>query len=247
MNKKYCGRSSSVEHQLPKLDRRVQFPSPAIIILGFSFLISALCGCATEPYIAPPLPPQQKITGVYHRVEKGQTLWQISRIYNVDLESIVDINHISASSHIENGQLIFIPSEEKPAPVKRYPSAETTFIWPIEGRVIATFGQNFRNMINKGINVRPINSMDVVASLSGRVAFCSENFGPFGKTIIIEHSNGFSTVYARNAQIMVKAGDSVQKGMVIAKAGSSGRDKDVYLHYEIRKGVIPQNPYYYLP
>ncbi|MGD0335778.1 MAG: LysM peptidoglycan-binding domain-containing M23 family metallopeptidase [Candidatus Omnitrophota bacterium] len=180
-------------------------------------------------------------------MEKGQTLWQISRIYNVDLESIVDINHISASSHIENGQLIFIPSEEKPAPVKRYPSAETTFIWPIEGRVIATFGQNFRNMINKGINVRPINSMDVVASLSGRVAFCSENFGPFGKTIIIEHSNGFSTVYARNAQIMVKAGDSVQKGMVIAKAGSSGRDKDVYLHYEIRKGVIPQNPYYYLP
>ena len=46
---------------------------------------------------------------------------------------------------------------------------------------------------------------------------------------------------------LIKAGDNVQKGAVIAKAGSAVRDKNIYLHFEIRKGHMPQNPYYYLP
>ena len=102
-------------------------------------------------------------------------------------------------------------------------------------------------MLNKGINIQPYSGSDVVAARSGRVVFYADNFGGYGKTIIIEHEDGLSTVYARNQSVFTKAGESVQKGAVIAKAGSAGRDKNTYLHFEIRKGHIAQNPYYYLP
>ncbi|MCM8797173.1 MAG: LysM peptidoglycan-binding domain-containing M23 family metallopeptidase [Candidatus Omnitrophica bacterium] len=219
------------------------YPVFSIITL---YLIINIFGCASPSYIAPSIAPLPKISGTYHRVEKGQTLWQISRMYNVELEEIVSINRIQGSSHIESGQLIFIPSQKRPAVTKGY-SYRDSFIWPVKGMVIATFGQNFRNMINKGINIKPERNLEVIASQNGKVVFCSDDFGPFGKTIIIEHENGFSTVYARNSRLMVKAGDIVQKGAVIAIAGSNDKDKEVYLHFEIRKGSVPQNPYYYLP
>jgi murein DD-endopeptidase MepM/ murein hydrolase activator NlpD len=80
------------------------------------------------------------------------------------------------------------------------------------------------------------------------VVFSSDNLKRFSKTIIIDHGDGFSTVYARNAQILVKPGESVQRGTLIAKVGSNSmRDKNTYLHFEIRKSHIPKNPYFYLP
>ena len=117
----------------------------------------------------------------------------------------------------------------------------------MRGRVITSFGQNSSNTINKGINIKPYSNQDVVAARGGKVVFYSEDFDGFGKTIIIDHGDGLLTVYSRNAQVFIKAGDVVQKGALIAKAGSAGRDKNTYLHFEIRKGHIPQNPYFYLP
>lgn len=184
--------------------------------------------------------------GIYHRVEKGQTLWRISKIYNVDLDEIARTNRIPDATSIEPGQLIFIPSAQK----KQYLSKQTFaegFSWPLKGRVITSFGQTFNDMINKGINMQRVRSEEVIASRSGKVTFYDSNFENFGKTIIIDHGDGFSTVYAKNSEVFVKIGDYVQRGTVIAKVGSSDRDKNTYLHFEIRKGHIPQNPYFYLP
>ena len=164
----------------------------------------------------------------------------------MDLEELARVNRILDSTAIEVAQLLFIPNRQTLKPVTLSYSSED-FIWPIKGRVIAAFGQTYNNMINKGINIQPHSSLDVVASRSGRVVFYADGLGGFGKTIIIEHGDGLSTVYARNSDVFIKAGDSVKKGTVIAKAGSAGRDKNRYLHFEIRKGHMPQNPYYYLP
>lgn len=204
-----------------------------------------ISGCAGTP-ITPAYKPGITTPGIYHRVVKGQTLWRISQIYNTDLDEIAKFNRISDAANIETGQLIFIPGGRKPqyAPKADYSSEE--FIWPVKGRVISTFGQTFNNMINKGINIKPAGNSDVVASRNGKVVFYADNFESFGKTIIIDHSDGFSTVYARNQEVFIKAGDRVQKGTLIARAGSAGRDKDTYLHFEIRKKHLPQNPYFYL-
>ncbi len=188
----------------------------------------------------------QGMPGIYHRVQRGETLWRISKIYNLDLDEIVRANRIPDATNIEVGQLIFIPDRQRPQRLDTNYSGDD-FIWPIRGRVIATFGQTFNNLINKGINIQPYNNPDVFAARGGRVIFSADNFASFGKTIIIDHSDGFMTVYARNAQVFIRPGDSVQKGALIAKAGSAARDKDIYLHFEIRKGRISQNPYFYLP
>ncbi len=218
------------------------------VILPFAFYLFTFTGCATAPLISPPK-PEFAIPGIYHRVERGQTLWRISKIYNVDLDEIVKINRVSDATSIEVGQLIFIPHYQQ-QPTQQYTpsrySAED-FIWPLRGKVIATFGQTFSNMINKGINIQPYGVHDVVATRSGKVIFYADDFQGFGKTIIIDHGDGLSSIYARNAQVFIKIGDTVQKGTPIAKAGSAGRDNNVYLHFEIRKGHIPQNPYFYLP
>jgi murein DD-endopeptidase MepM/ murein hydrolase activator NlpD len=164
----------------------------------------------------------------------------------VDLDEIIRINHIADAATIDTGQLIFIPYRQKLQHLPRKSLTED-FIWPARGRVISTFGQTFNNMINKGLNIQSYRNSDIVASRSGKVVFYENNFNNFGKTIIIDHGDGFSTVYARNSQVFIKLGDYVQKGIPIAKAGSTDRDKNVYLHFEIRKGHLPQNPYFYLP
>ncbi len=215
--------------------------------MTFNICILNFTGCATAPLIvAPPKPPEGS-PGIYHRVEKGQTLWRISKIYGVDLDEIIRVNHISDVTNIEVKQLIFIPRTQSQQTAPQSGRMLDDFIWPVRGKVIAMFGQTYANMINKGINIQPSANTEVVASRAGRVAFSSENFKGFGKTLIIEHSDGFSTVYARNSEIFVRAGESIQKGARIARVGSAGRDKNAYLHFEIRKGHIPKNPYFYLP
>ena len=216
-----------------------------LILLPFTFLLFTFIGCATAPYTGTVLPPTG-LPGIYHRVERGQTLWRISKIYDLDLEEIAKINHIPDTASIEEGQLIFIPNRQKQQAINNELSSDD-FIWPLKGKVIATFGQIFNNMINKGLNIEPYNNLDIVAARSGKVTFYADNFGNFGKTVIINHGDGFSTVYTRNSQVFVKAGDNIQKGTVIAKAGSAGRDKNTYLHFEIRKGHLPKNPFFYLP
>lgn len=215
----------------------------------FSLLFSLFCllliGCASTSYITPGVPPSG-IPGTYHRVEKGQTLWGISKIYNTDLDEIVGINHISNASNIETGQLLFIPGVQKSSASPLKYSLED-FIWPIRGKVISGFGETFDNMVNKGINIQPYSEDDVVAVRRGRVVFYSANFSGLGKTFIIDHGDGFLTVYANISEVFIKSGDSVEKGSVIARVGSSVRAKVAYLHFQIRKNHIPQNPYFYLP
>ncbi len=218
------------------------------ILFSVSACVAALSGCAPTPYIAQPAKPRFDMPGIYHRVEKKETLWRISKMYSVDLEELVKINRIQDATSIEVGQLIFIPGLKKePSPKAERPKANfDDFIWPLKGKVITSYGSTFNNMLNKGINIQPLAGQDVVASRSGRIVFYDDDFLSFGKTIIIDHGDGFQTVYARNNQVMVKVGDAVQKGAVVAKVGSSGRDKNTYLHFEIRKNHLPQNPNFYL-
>ncbi|MFA6217049.1 MAG: LysM peptidoglycan-binding domain-containing M23 family metallopeptidase [Candidatus Omnitrophota bacterium] len=209
----------------------------------------AFIGCATVPSLKPnaqSIPPN--IPGKYHRIEKSETLWKLSKMYNVDLDEIVKINKITDVTTIEIGQLIFIPARPAEAlPTQKKTFSTDDFIWPLQGKTITLFGQSFNNMVNKGINIAPLRNQEVIASRSGKVVYCNDNFLSFGKTIIIDHADGFSTVYARNAEILVKTGDYVNRGAMIAKAGQAGRDKKIYLHFEIRKGHVPRNPVFYLP
>lgn len=166
-------------------------------------------------------------------------------MYGVDLQELTRINRIADSTSIEVGQRILIPNQlRNMVEVIKYADGDD-FIWPVRGRVVSSFGQTVNNMINKGIRIAPYESKDVVASRSGKVVFLSDNFAGLGKTIILDHGDGFFTVYALSSEVFIKPGDSVKRGSVIARITGLGRAGD--LHFEIRKGHLPQNPIFYLP
>lgn len=210
-------------------------------------LVLGIAGCSTAPYVRPPIGQMPMgMAGTYHRVEKGQTLWKISKIYAVDLDDLARVNRIVDTTVLEIGQQLFIPDRARPQlAVVKY-SANDDFIWPLRGRIIGSFGQTINNIVNKGINIAPGVSLNVLASRSGRVVFSSDNFAGLGKAIIIDHGDGLFTVYTRNSKVFVNPGENVQKGSTIARAGSSGRNSQTYLHFEIRRGPSPQNPLFYL-
>lgn len=215
------------------------------VILSLIFL----SGCVSLQYGQKESPPQAAAiyhSGIYHTVEAGQTLWMISRMYGINLEELVKINNISDVTGIEIGQQIFIPEGYK------MPSGNTDrpledFIWPLKGRLVGKFQEIYDNMVNKGINIEPNLGLDVLASRSGKVVFYNNDFKGFGKTVIIEHADDFMTIYAGLQEVFIKVGDMVGRGAVIARVSLSGQEKNSYLHFEIRKGPLPQNPIFYLP
>jgi lipoprotein NlpD len=205
----------------------------------YLIIILLLSGCATAPYATAPGVSRPSVPGIYHTVVRGETLWRISRTYGLDLDELLSYNKLPDASNIEVGQKIFIPNRKK-AQVIRPDYSSDDFIWPIKGKVILGYGQVSNNVINKGLNIVPVTQDEVVAVRPGKVVFYTDSLGRFGKTLIIDHHDGTATVYSRNLQVFVRPGESVQKGQLIAKAGD-------YLHFEVRKGVVAQNPYYYLP
>ncbi len=210
-------------------------------------MLVSLAGCVSvPPYSGPTLPASaQGALGVRHRVEAGQTLWRISKLYGVDIDDIIHLNHLSENSTIEIGQVLIIPNRLRlqNIPIK---SSGDDFIWPLKGRVIAGFGSNYRNLINRGINIQAPTGSDILATRSGRVVFYSSSFGNYGKTVIIDHGDGLRSVYSRISEILVQSGENVQRGALVGRVGASIRDKNSYLHFEIRKGALPQNPLFYL-
>ncbi|MFC1632470.1 murein hydrolase activator EnvC family protein [Candidatus Omnitrophota bacterium] len=208
-----------------------------------------LAGCATVS-TRPPLPIKDA-SGVYHRVKKGQTLWRIAKAYNIDLEKIARINRLADTSRIYTGQLIFIPDAQQAMDQlileTDFKDRAGDFIWPVKGKVISFFGMKKDNVKNKGIYIQTKKGTDIYATRSGKIAFCSEQFKSYGKIVIIDHLDGYSTVYAQNSKNSVKLNQLVRRGEVIAQTGLSNRSVSPELYFEIRKGHKPQNPFFYLP
>ncbi len=86
---------------------------------------------------------------------------------------------------------------------------------------------------------------DIIATGSGVISWASERFG-YGQMIEVDHGDGFKTRYGHNQALLVKVGDVVEKGQVIARMGSSGRSTGPHVHYEIIKGGRQINPLKYV-
>jgi len=206
-----------------------------------------ISGCTTTPYR--PDGGRGSLPGFYHEVTRGETLWGISKLYDVDLSGILRANRLPDASKIEVGQLIFVPGQKKEHQENNYvrPVKYENFMWPVKGSVVSYFGSTKNLVSNKGIDIRAKDGGSVLASRSGKVTFVSDQLEGYGKTIIVDHLDGFETVYAYNAQNFVTTGQVVKKGDVIARVGKTGRANGPTVHFEIRKRHKPQNPFYYLP
>jgi murein DD-endopeptidase MepM/ murein hydrolase activator NlpD len=122
------------------------------------------------------------------------------------------------------------------------PAAETTFRWPVKGRIISAFGQKPNGMRNEGINIAVPEGTSIRAAESGVVAYSGNELKGYGNLVLIRHENGWVTAYAHNKELFVKRGDTVKRGDVIAKAGQTGSVTSPQLHFELRKGATAVDP-----
>ena len=119
---------------------------------------------------------------------------------------------------------------------------ELSFVWPIKGRVLKKFSPSH----NKGIDIAGKNGQLVKATEAGKVVYGGQGLIGFGKLLIIKHNDVYLSAYANNSRLLIKEGQRVKKGQVVAQVGKVG-SKRTSLHFEIRKNGKPVNPLNLLP
>ena len=116
----------------------------------------------------------------------------------------------------------------------------------MKGRIIAGFGPKPNGLQNDGVNLAVPEGTPVKAAEDGVVAYAGNELKGYGNLVLVRHGNGFVTAYANTSEILVKRGDAVKRGQVIAKSGQTGSVTSPQLHFEIRKGATPVDPAQYL-
>ncbi len=124
--------------------------------------------------------------------------------------------------------------------------ASTPSIWPARGWVTSDFGSRLDpytadRVMHAGLDIAAPHGKEVYAPSDGTVVFAGLE-GGYGNVVVIDHGYGIKTRYGHLAKMLVKAGDKVKRGALIAAVGNTGRSTGPHLHYEVRVNGIPQNP-----
>ena len=204
------------------------------------------------------IPP---IDGVVHRVKRGDTIHSIAKKYSVDAQVIINWPYNSYTDD-ENfglavGQLLVVPDGVMPqeklwdpntyiagrlTPDAGVVSASGNFAWPASGSITQRYV-----WYHPGVDIANKNSPDILAADAGTVTVAGwpDNYG-YGNRVIIDHGNGFTSLYGHLASIYVTPGQTVNRGDLIGKMGSTGRSTGTHLHLEIRYNGANQDPFSYL-
>lgn len=181
---------------------------------------------ATSAKVAP-LP---QVSGSYYQIQKGESLWGIAHDFGWDVESLARINRLSNPKQIKVGQRIYIPP----------PPASHRFLWPARGAVTSST-EGSADGTTKGLDIKAVDGTVVRASRGGRVSVAAKELAGWGKAVLLDHGDGYVTVYARLGQLLVGPGATVQQGNPVGQVGQAP------LYFEIRYGTSVRDPHQLLP
>ncbi|MCS6956567.1 MAG: M23 family metallopeptidase [Patescibacteria group bacterium] len=199
------------------------------------------------------IPP---VTGVVHKVVSGDTVYSIAKKYGVDAQNIV--NYIwndfadQETFALTVGQIIFVPGgviKPTPAPassrfiasIQAGVRGSSNFIWPTSGAIT-----QYYIWYHQALDIANPSSPPILAADSGTVVYAGCVGWGYGCHVIINHNNGYQTLYAHLSRYDVDAGDFVSQGQQIGIMGSTGRSTGTHLHFEIRNGGQLINPLNFL-
>ncbi len=194
----------------------------------------------------------------YHRVRAGETLFRISKAYGVTVGNLAAANDLPDTARLEVGQRLVIPEAggKQPAGKTRERQAATStprqdrssigLRWPVAGGVVTSAFGVRNGSQHDGIDVQAPAGAAVFAAQDGEVLFSNALRG-YGNLLILRHSGGFSTVYANNQANLVRQGQRVRAGDIIARVGQSTHASGASLHFEVRRDNVARNPLPYLP
>ncbi len=205
--------------------------------------------------------------GVFQTLQPGLTISDVALAYHTTWNELIKVNGIANPKRIRAGHELFVPD--------RVPLPQTRRKWMIrQGSARARAASAPRGSFGKPLGVRrrlvvsdsfgyrrnPLTGKrqrhagadfvapwgtPVLAARKGVVQFASWK-GGYGKLVILKHPKGYQTYYAHVTEILVKEGDEVAEGQVIARVGATGDVTAPHLHFEVRYGGVPKNPLRYL-
>jgi murein DD-endopeptidase MepM/ murein hydrolase activator NlpD len=205
-------------------------------------------------------------------VKTGETLYAISRLYDMNIDNLVALNNLNPPYKIAVGQELQIVKAHSEKPViakaenvkeeikKEVKQASQSiketvkekidklnhFSWPVRGPVISKFGPKKGGLYNDGINIKAKENSAVKASEDGEVAYVGNELKGYGNLVIIKHSGGWITAYAHLKNTFVNRGQNVKKGQKVGAVGMTGNVTSPQLYFGIRKGRNALNPLNYL-
>jgi murein DD-endopeptidase MepM/ murein hydrolase activator NlpD len=235
-----------------------------------------LSNCGGQSYYESADYYHQDSDGLYHPVEKGQTLYSIARAYGLSVKELQEANGIKDPSELDVGHHLWIPNAKqlvyvaptvdttpdvvKPSvPEKKYKrqkrktkaqrkaaAAKRKLMWPVRGGVLTSHFGTRNGRNHHGIDIGARRGTPVRAASGGTVKF--SGWGPtgYGLMIIIKHPGNITTVYAHNSRNLVQKGSQVKRGQMIARIGKTGRATGPHLHFEVRNDTHAKNPLLYL-
>ena len=177
-------------------------------------------------------------SGTWHIIKDGDSLYSIARKHDIeDWKKLQQINGISNPKRLRIGQKIFIPG-----------NGSVGFGKPLRIPLVITSRYGYRHhpikrryLMHEGIDFRAATGTRVYASKTGTVIYASKKTG-YGKTVIIQHQDDFSTVYGHLSRIRVSVGTFIRQGQVIGLSGNTGISTGPHLHFEIRYKGKSENP-----
>lgn len=193
--------------------------------------------------------------GVVHTIRTGDTLYDISRRYEVTLEDILGCvyNPILDPDALKVGERILVPGGTFPARVpvqtvySRNPPADApqgsgSLIWPVRGSLTQYFHAG-----HPAIDIATRKGTPVAAADAGTVIRAGWDGSGYGLMVVIEHSNGMQTLYAHLNDVLVEVGASVAQGDTIGTVGTTGRATGSHLHFGVIVNQVCRDPLGYLP
>jgi murein DD-endopeptidase MepM/ murein hydrolase activator NlpD len=194
------------------------------------------------------------VSGVYHTVVKGDTLASIAQQYKALVKDITGYegNYLQEPYEITIGQKLIVPGGRKPYQVRHVVEWSGTvpegakrgtgqFGYPISGFISQRY-----NEYHHGLDIAAPKGTPVKAADSGYVALVGRNDLSYGNYVVIDHGNGFQTLYGHFDVVYVKAGQSVGKGQTIGLCGSTGKSTGPHVHFEVILNGVKRNPALYL-
>ena len=193
--------------------------------------------------------------GILVTVRANQTVDKLAAEYSIYKEAILAANGLEKDAALEKGREIFLPGVKVVAFIETAKGksaiadtarAESRLAWPAVGRITSTFGWRSDPIrggrdFHTGLDIAAPRGRSIVAAASGRVVYAGWMSG-YGKTIVISHAGGMTTMYAHCSKLMAGQGESVKRGEKIALMGNTGRSTGCHLHFEVRRGGTPVNP-----
>jgi murein DD-endopeptidase MepM/ murein hydrolase activator NlpD len=194
------------------------------------------------------------VSGVYHTVAEGDTFESIAEQYKAQVEDIISFegNYLQEPYDLAVGQKLVVPGGSKPykirhvvawdGPIPEGANRGTGFFgWPMSGWISQRYHE-----YHPAVDIAAGDGTPIKAADSGYVAVVGRSDHGYGRYVLIDHGNGFQTLYAHFNVILVEVGHSVAKGQTIGLCGSTGKSTGPHVHFEIKLNGVRRNPLLYL-